>query len=144
MQPRPKLRRLLATAALVVLPLLPLAAAAPALLHRQAAAAGSSAGASAGGLRVALDPATQQRILPEDPHGAVLSAQLRAALRHRADGPTVVLRPDGSKYVNLHGRFMCGIAVRVRDGRAEQFCTTTSHAAAAPPAANTAAAREVR
>jgi hypothetical protein len=73
----------------------------------------------------------------------MLSPELRAALQRSAEGLIVVRRADGSKYVNLEGRFMSGIAVRVGQGSTSSYCTKEPHQAVAAHA-ETLTRHEVR
>ena len=145
MYPLPKVRcRLLLTAAATaVLPFLPLE---PRLPSRPPHVGLAFAGTSVGGLRVAIDPITRQRVLPEWGGVPGASPQLQEALQQSASGLTIVQRADGSKYVDLRGHFMCGIAVHVVDGRAQQVCTDAHGAgnAAAPPVTLEAASAPAR
>jgi hypothetical protein len=79
----------------------------------------------AAGLQVAIDPRTGDRIPAPPFQLQLLSPEHQAALRRSDEGLTIVQRPDGSKYVNLGGRFMCGIAVQVGTDGATSWCTRT-------------------
>ncbi len=96
-----------------------------------------------GGLRVAIDTDTGEKIPPPPLRLETLSSEMRAALQRSADGLILVRRADGSKYVNLDGRFMSGIAVRVGPGSASSFCTSApQQPAAARPQTSAPARRE--
>ena len=77
-----------------------------------------------GGLRVAVDTETGEKIPAPPLRLETLSPELRAALQRTAKGLILVRRADGSKYVNLEGRFMSGIAVSVGPAGATSYCTT--------------------
>jgi len=98
-----------------------------------------------GGLRVAIDAETGGKIPAPPLRLETLSPELQAALRRSADGLVVVRRPDGSKYVNLEGRFMSGIAVRVGPGAVRSDCTSPPHPSQTPqPQASPSMRPEVR
>lgn len=96
-----------------------------------------------GGLRVAVEPGTGKKIPAPPLRLETLSPELREALQRSTAGLVVIRRADGSKYVNLGGRFMSGIAVRVGPGSANATCTTAPQpSATAQPGTSTSTRRE--
>jgi len=91
------------------------------------------------GLRVFIDPATGQFRKPTAAELSAIAAQAAASKNKSIEGLVVEHRPDGSKYVNLQGRFMHSMRASVNaDGSIAYSCTDLDHdhtkAAAAPAA----------
>ena len=96
-------------------------------------------------LRVAIDPATRQRVLPSPEQSSALSARLQAALSRSGEGLTVVQRPDGTKFVDLQGRFGCGLVAGGVAGSKRENCVASPQAAEmARHGVDTVARREVQ
>jgi hypothetical protein len=75
------------------------------------------------GLRIAIDPVTGRLAAPTAEQSRALDAMAGPAVSHSAEGLEVVTLPDGSKMVNLQGRFMeYAIAVRDSTGRIRLGC----------------------
>lgn len=81
-------------------------------------------------MRVAIDPATGAiRPLTEEERKAVAERISVDALLNRShEGLVVERRPDGSKFVNLQGRFMHALVLtRMPDGRLVAECVDDEH-----------------
>jgi hypothetical protein len=74
-----------------------------------------------GGLRACIDPVTGERVA--EPSFPPLPPS--EALSQSAAGLTIVHRPNGSKHLDLRGRFMVGTFVRVGSDGAKQYCVTS-------------------
>lgn len=74
-----------------------------------------------GGLRVVVDPETGQR-LPESPSFPNAMQKHSRGFSRSTAGLLVVSRPDGSKHLDLQGRFRCGLAVRLGPDGPQMFC----------------------
>jgi hypothetical protein len=99
----------------------------------------------AAALRVAIDPATRQRMLPAPAQSSELSARLQDALSRSGEGLTVVQRPDGTQFVDLQGRFGCGLVAGGVAGSKREACVASPQAAeTARHGADTVAHREVQ
>jgi len=99
----------------------------------------SPTGPAAGGLRVHTDRETGDRIATREAVEASLTHPLREALRQSADGLTIVERADGSKHVDLRGRYSCGTVVHVGPNGVVQRCVSSpveAEAARRTPVAN--------
>jgi hypothetical protein len=85
------------------------------------APAGISGAPGMAGMVVGIDPETGKLGPPSRDFRARLSAS--PALDRSMTGLTVVIRPDGSKHLDLQGRFQDYIVVRVApDGHKEEAC----------------------
>ena len=78
-----------------------------------------------GALRVAIDPATRQKVLPTPEQNSALSARLGDALSQSGEGLTVIRRPDGTKMVDLRGQFRCGLAAGTAAGVKRGTCVVS-------------------
>jgi len=88
------------------------------------------------GLRVFIDPATGEFRKPTAAELATIAEQAAASKNKSSEGLEVEYRPDGSKYVNLQGRFMHSMRVAVNDdGSLRYVCADRDHDHAKPAAA---------
>lgn len=98
------------------------------------------------GLRAFVDPKTGQLREPSAEESAALAATSRVARNKSVEGLEVEYRRDGSKFVDLQGRFMHSLRVtRNADGTTSYVCTDRDshpHAHATPPAAPAAPAEK--
>ena len=81
-----------------------------------------------GALRVAIDPATRQKVLPTPEQTSALSAGLADALSRSGEGLTVIQWPDGTKVVDLQGRFRCGVVAGKAPGLKRVTCVASPQA----------------
>jgi hypothetical protein len=79
---------------------------------------------AAGGLRAVIDPVTLDKVAEGDRAGMTPGTHPEA-LSQSLDGLTVVLRPDGSKYLDLQGRFRCGVVAGIGGDGARQYCVSS-------------------
>lgn len=77
-----------------------------------------------GGLRVVIDPQTGKR-LPESRPFLHSMQKHSGVLSQSTAGLLVVSRPDGSKHLDLQGRFQCGLAVRLGPDGPQMFCVSS-------------------
>lgn len=93
------------------------------------------------GLRVFIDPATGQFRKPTAAELESIAASARASKNKSSEGLEVVYRPDGSKHVDLQGRFMHALRVKVNeDGSTSYVCSDRTHDHSKPAAAPAAPA----
>jgi hypothetical protein len=103
--------------------------------------------ARSAGMVVGIDPETKTLVFPSAADRAALQRQpLSSPALDRSDaGLTVIHRPDGSKMVDLQGRFQEYAVVRITpDGKKVESCVQGPQVEAAlqPPAASTPASAE--
>jgi hypothetical protein len=82
------------------------------------------------GMRVWVDPKTGEIRQPTDKERKAVAERLSvdALLNKSPEGLTVRTRPDGSKFVDLQGRFMHMLVVtRAEDGTLKAHCIDHSH-----------------
>jgi hypothetical protein len=84
----------------------------------------SESATTTAGVRVAIDPETGTRV-PAPAMCPEVSSKLHDALSQSAEGLTIVHRPDGSKHVNLEGRFSSGIWASVTPNGVQHSCVTS-------------------
>jgi hypothetical protein len=95
-----------------------------------------SSGSAAVGLRVRSDPETGEIVTTPEAVGVSFAPSTRDALRQSADGLTIVERSDGSKHVDLRGRYSCATVVHVGpDGVVQRCVSSPAEAEAARRAA---------
>jgi hypothetical protein len=93
------------------------------------------------GLRVFIDPETGQFRRPTTREVSALAENERASKNKSIEGLEVEYRADGSKHVDLQGRFMHSLRVSVgEDGSMSYTCTDREHDHAKPAAAPAAPA----
>ena len=83
---------------------------------------------AAAGLRAVIDPVTREKVT-DDGRTGMLPATHLEALSQSLEGLTVVHRPDGSKHVDLQGRFMCGVIARTDLDGPRQYCVSSKEQA---------------
>jgi len=79
----------------------------------------------AGGLRAVIDPVTRERI-PEGRPSKSQAIPPAQALSRSSEGLTIVHRTDGSKHLNLQGRFMCGSVARIDANGPRVYCISSA------------------
>jgi hypothetical protein len=95
------------------------------------------------GMVVSRDEESGGYRLPTAAERRELEGSLREALSRSDEGLTVEVRPDGSKHVDLQGRFMDMVLVRKgKDGKVESTCVHDAREAAAFIAGETPAGLE--
>lgn len=88
------------------------------------------------GLRVFIDPETGKFRTPTSTELAAIAEDAAASKNKSSEGLVVEYRSDGSKHVNLQGRFMHSFRVTVNtDGTTSYSCTDLGHAHAKPAVA---------
>ncbi|MGK2859903.1 MAG: post-PEP-CTERM-1 domain-containing protein [Thermoanaerobaculia bacterium] len=96
------------------------------------------------GLRAFIDPKTGQLRQPTAEETAAFAATSRVARNKSIEGLEVEYRKDGSKFVDLQGRFMHSLRVtRTADGTSSFTCTDRdphTHSQPDQPAASVAPA----
>lgn len=91
------------------------------------------------GLRAFIDPKTGQLRQPTTQELAAISASSRVARNKSIEGLEVEYRKDGSKFVDLQGRFMHSLRVtRNADGSSSYTCTDREPHAHPHPGSSTA------
>ena len=81
------------------------------------------AGRSIAGLQVAVDPSTGRLIAPTPEQRAKLAAALAQMIDHRTEGLEVRRRPNGTRLVDLRGRFQSvEVATLGTDGAVHLQC----------------------
>ncbi len=92
------------------------------------------------GLRVFIDPATGETRAPTKEELAAISSAARESRNKSSEGLIIEYRPDGSKHVNLRGRFMHSMRVTLdADGSTSYRCTDHGDDAHASTPASAAA-----
>lgn len=95
------------------------------------------------GLRAFIDPKTGQLRQPTAEERAAISASSRLARNKSIEGLEVEYRRDGSKFVDLQGRFMHSLRVTQNaDGTMSYICTDREHASHSHPAAPAASSAQ--
>ncbi|MBI2214628.1 MAG: hypothetical protein HYU52_13360 [Acidobacteria bacterium] len=80
------------------------------------------------GLRVFIDPETGQFRKPTRAELDAIAQTARTSKNKSSDGLLIEYRPDGSKHVDLQGRFMHALRVRVgEDGALRTVCSDHDH-----------------
>lgn len=85
------------------------------------------------GLRVFIDPETGKLRMPTAAERAAMAADASASKNKSVEGLEVEYRSDGSKHVDLQGRFMHSLRVTINPDGSTSFVCTDRHPEQATP-----------